>query len=281
MTCASVPKPVELSTFTGMSCAFVAIPTTPSPPLNAAATVPATCVPCPWSSLAGCPGLMQLAPRPGAMLAARSGWSSLMPVSTTATRTGVPPLVTPVYPAWCAAHALVRRIPFGAYSTACSVRDSSTLHDAWVARERGRGVGGTGEREPVERMRVDREQLPTLTVRELRCLVGRVGIVDERDDPGRRRRRRRADRVDRGRGRRHRSTCECEDRRREQRDASRLRPPACPHRTPPCRRRARPVYRYLHSYVSASLRTTQDFAKFVRSTCGAAPVTLATRRRAP
>src|SRR5262249_51770454 len=49
-----------------------------------------------------------------------------MPVSTTATRTGFPPLVVPVYPAWCAAHALVRRIPFGAISTAWSVRDSST-----------------------------------------------------------------------------------------------------------------------------------------------------------
>ena len=57
-----------------------------------------------------------------------------MPVSTTATRTGVPPLVTPVYPAWCAAHALVRRIPFGAISTACSVRDASTLVDARIAR---------------------------------------------------------------------------------------------------------------------------------------------------
>ena len=78
----------------------------------------------------GWPGLMQLVPRPGAMLAARSTWSSLMPVSTTATRTGVPPLVTPVYPAWCAAHALVRRIPLGAISTACSVRDAST----WATR---------------------------------------------------------------------------------------------------------------------------------------------------
>src|SRR5262245_46323124 len=69
---------------------------------------------------------MQLVPRPGARLGARSGCVRSMPVSTIAIRTGVPAVVTPAYPAWCAAHALVRRIPFGAISTACSVRETST-----------------------------------------------------------------------------------------------------------------------------------------------------------
>lgn len=46
------PKPCRLSTFTGMSEAQGARPATPFPLWVACAIVPATCVPCPWSSAA-------------------------------------------------------------------------------------------------------------------------------------------------------------------------------------------------------------------------------------
>ena len=68
----SLELPASSKTLTATSSASGATPTTPMPFLGAAA-VPATCVPCPYPSSGGAPGVTQFLLSPWSMLATRSG----------------------------------------------------------------------------------------------------------------------------------------------------------------------------------------------------------------
>ena len=72
----------------------------------------------------------------------------------------------------------------GAISTACSPRANSTSRDAWVPRQRRCGVRRAREREAVEDVGVDAEQLTTVLAGERRSDARRVDVVRQRDDPG-------------------------------------------------------------------------------------------------
>src|ERR687888_1275482 len=104
MTASGKKNPAALPALIPAMWTFGATPTMPKP-FDAAAIVPAVCVPWPLSSCAAVPGtgapLTQLALFATSMLALRSGWLKSIPVSMSPTRTaGLPPVIACASGVW-------------------------------------------------------------------------------------------------------------------------------------------------------------------------------------
>src|SRR5919198_5980582 len=107
MTASGKKNPAALPALIPATWTFGATPTMPKP-FEAAAIVPAVCVPWPLSSCAAVPGtgapLTQLALLATSMLARRSGWLKSIPVSMSPTRTdGLPPVIAWASGVWICA----------------------------------------------------------------------------------------------------------------------------------------------------------------------------------